>query len=306
MFDKVAVLLGGTFSERAISLQSGAAVLAALREVKINAYGIDPRDFPVTQLKNQGFNKVFIALHGRGGEDGTVQGLLECLELPYTGSGVMASALSIDKWRSKMLWQSMNLPVASYIVLNRQQYFNEKNVALLNRITLLGLPVIVKPSREGSSIGISKVSEHSALETALSNAFRYDDAVLVERWLSGPEYTVAILGDQALPSIRIQPPGIAYDYQAKYISDNTLYFCPSGLSKEQEIEIAKIALSAYHGLGCRGWGRVDLMQDNDGCFYVLEINTSPGMTKNSLMPIAARQSGLTFSQLVIKILSLAE
>lgn len=306
MTDKVAVLLGGTSAEREVSLQSGAAVLAGLKEAGVDAYAVDPRDFPVTQLKAEGFTKVFIALHGRGGEDGTLQGVLEFLQLPYTGSGVMASALTMDKWRTKMVWQSMGLPVAPYVVLNRQQYQGAERQSLLAAIELLGLPLIVKPSREGSSVGMSKVSEPNALDSALEAAFVHDDDILVEKWLSGPEYTVAILGDQVLPSIRIQPAGIFYDYQAKYIADDTQYFCPSGLNVQQEADLAQLALRAYRGLGCRGWGRVDVMQDSDGSFYLLEVNTSPGMTSHSLVPMAARQSGLTFSQLVAGILALAD
>ncbi|KAH8298976.1 hypothetical protein KR044_006305 [Drosophila immigrans] len=303
---KIALLLGGTSAEREVSLQSGAAVLAGLREAGIDAHGVDTRDFPVTQLKEQGFTKVFIALHGRGGEDGTLQGLLEFLELPYTGSGVMASALTMDKWRTKMVWQSMGLPVAPYVALNRQLYLSGEKAALLARVAEPGLPLIVKPSREGSSVGMSKVTESAALEAALEEAFRHDDDVLVEKWLSGPEYTVAMLGDQVLPSIRIQPAGVFYDYQAKYISDDTQYFCPSGLSAEQEAEMAALALRAYRGLDCSGWGRVDVMQDSDGSFYLLEVNTSPGMTSHSLVPMAARQFGLSFSQLVARILELAD
>ncbi|MGQ8707329.1 D-alanine--D-alanine ligase [Serratia sp. TSA_198.1] len=306
MADKVAVLLGGTSAEREVSLQSGAAVLAGLREAGIDAHGIDIRDFPVTQLKEHGFTKVFIALHGRGGEDGTLQGMLEFLELPYTGSGVMASALTMDKWRTKMVWQSMGLPVAPYVALNRRQYAGVEKQSLIARVEALGLPLIVKPSREGSSVGMSKVTERDALEAALEEGFRHDDDVLVEKWLSGPEYTVAMLGDQVLPSIRIQPAGVFYDYQAKYISDDTQYFCPSGLGVEQEAEMAALALRAYRGLDCSGWGRVDVMQDSDGSFYLLEVNTSPGMTSHSLVPMAARQSGLSFSQLVARILELAD
>ena len=306
MADKVAVLLGGTSAEREVSLQSGAAVLAGLREAGIDAHGIDTRDFPVTELKVQGFTKVFIALHGRGGEDGTLQGLLEFLQLPYTGSGVMASALTMDKWRSKMVWQSMGLPVAPYAALNRQQYLGDERQNQLAAIEALGLPLIVKPSREGSSVGMSKVSERATLEGALEEAFRHDEDVLVEKWLSGPEYTVAILGDKVLPSIRIQPAGVFYDYQAKYIADDTQYFCPSGLDTQQEAAMAALALQAYRGLDCSGWGRVDVMQDSDGSFYLLEVNTSPGMTSHSLVPMAARQSGLTFSQLVAGILALAD
>lgn len=306
MADKVAVLLGGTSAEREVSLQSGAAVLAGLREAGIDAHGIDTRDFPVTELKAQGFTKVFIALHGRGGEDGTLQGLLEFLQLPYTGSGVMASALTMDKWRSKMVWQSMGLPVAPYVALNRRQYLGDERKSQLAAIEALGLPLIVKPSREGSSVGMSKVIERAALEGALEEAFRHDEDVLVEKWLSGPEYTVAILGDKVLPSIRIQPAGVFYDYQAKYIADDTQYFCPSGLDAQQEAVMAALALRAYRGLDCSGWGRVDVMQDSDGHFYLLEANTSPGMTSHSLVPMAARQYGLTFSQLVAGILALAD
>ncbi|KFK92648.1 MULTISPECIES: D-alanine--D-alanine ligase [unclassified Serratia (in: enterobacteria)] len=306
MADKVAVLLGGTSAERDVSLQSGAAVLAGLREAGIDAHPVDTRDYPVTQLKAQGFNKVFIALHGRGGEDGTLQGMLEYLQLPYTGSGVMASALTMDKWRTKLVWQSMGLPIAPYVALCRQQYFSNERDNLLAAVAALGLPLIVKPSREGSSVGMSKVTESGALESALEEAFRHDDDVLVEKWLSGPEYTVAILGDRVLPSIRIQPAGVFYDYQAKYIADDTQYFCPSGLSEQQEAEMAALALRAYRGLDCSGWGRVDVMQDSDGGFYLLEVNTSPGMTSHSLVPMAARQSGLTFSQLVAAILALAD
>jgi len=306
MADKVAVLMGGTSAEREVSLQSGAAVLAGLREAGIDAHCIDTRDFPLAQLKAQGFSKVFIALHGRGGEDGTLQGMLEFLDLPYTGSGVMASALTMDKWRTKMVWQSMGLPIAPYVALHRAEFVGEAKSQLLASVEALGLPLIVKPSREGSSVGMSKVSEFGELVAALDEAFRHDDDVLVEKWLSGPEYTVAFLGDQLMPSIRIQPAGVFYDYQAKYISDDTQYFCPSGLSAEQESELAALAARAYRGLDCSGWGRVDVMQDNDGSFYLLEVNTSPGMTSHSLVPMAARQFGLDFSQLVARILELAD
>ncbi len=306
MADKVAVLLGGNSTEREISLQSGLSVLDALHKVGVNAYGIDTLNFPLIQLKIQGFNKVFIALHGRGGEDGTIQGLLTYLKLPYTGSHVMSSALSMDKYRSKMLWQSIGLPVAPYIALSRKQYISNGKIVWLDYLSSLGLPLIVKPSRAGSSVGISKVNQSVELDMALQEAFKYDDEILVEKWLSGPEYTVAILGDQILPAIRIQPIGTFYDYHAKYISDSTQYFCPSGLSAGQETEIGALSLCAYNALDCSGWGRIDMMHDSDGKFYLLEVNTSPGMTTHSLVPIAARQFGLSFSQLVTKILALAE
>ncbi|WP_350238660.1 D-alanine--D-alanine ligase [Pectobacterium colocasium] len=305
MTEKVAVLLGGTSAEREVSLLSGQAVLAGLKEAGINAHAVDTRDVSVTTLKEEGFTKIFIALHGRGGEDGTLQGVLEFLGLPYTGSGVMASALTMDKLRTKKVWQAVGLPVSPYVALDRRQYSETAANALLAKFSHLGLPLIVKPSREGSSVGMSKVNTLSELPAALEEAFRHDDDVLVEKWLSGPEYTVAILGDEVLPSIRIQPAGTFYDYEAKYLSDDTQYFCPSGLPDEQERALAGLAMAAYRAVGCRGWGRVDFMLDNDGAFYLLEVNTSPGMTSHSLVPMAARQRGLTFSQLVVKILELA-
>ncbi|ATV45326.1 D-alanine--D-alanine ligase [Pectobacterium brasiliense] len=305
MTEKVAVLLGGTSAEREVSLLSGQAVLAGLKEAGINAHAVDTRDVSVTTLKEEGFTNVFIALHGRGGEDGTLQGVLEFLGLPYTGSGVMASALTMDKLRTKQVWQAVGLPVSPYVALDRRQYSETAANALLAKFTHLGLPLIVKPSREGSSVGMSKVNTLSELPAALEEAFRHDDDILIEKWLSGPEYTVAILGDDVLPSIRIQPAGTFYDYEAKYLSDDTQYFCPSGLPDEQEQALAGLAMAAYRAVGCSGWGRVDFMLDSDGAFYLLEVNTSPGMTSHSLVPMAARQRGLTFSQLVVKILELA-
>ncbi|CFR22347.1 D-alanine--D-alanine ligase [Yersinia frederiksenii] len=306
MAEKVAVLLGGTSAEREVSLLSGQAVLAGLREAGIDAHGVDTKDFPATQLKEQGFDKVFIALHGRGGEDGTLQGVLEFLQLPYTGSGVMASALTMDKLRTKWVWQALDLPISPYVALNRQQFETLSSEELAARVAKLGLPLIVKPSHEGSSVGMSKVDYVSELQSALVEAFRHDTDVLIEKWLSGPEFTVAILGEDVLPSIRIQAPGVFYDYEAKYLSDETQYFCPSGLSDALEQQLATLALQAYQALGCSGWGRVDVMQDSDGNFYLLEVNTSPGMTSHSLVPMAARQYGLSFSQLVARILTLAD
>ncbi|MEL4015824.1 D-alanine--D-alanine ligase [Dryocola clanedunensis] len=305
MADKVAVLLGGTSAERDVSLQSGAAVLAGLKEGGVDAHGIDPKETAVTELKNQGFDKVFIALHGRGGEDGTLQGLLEFLELPYTGSGVMASAITMDKLRTKLLWQGAELPVAPWVALTRRDVEAGITATTVERIAQLGLPVIVKPSREGSSVGMSKVDDVAALPAALELAFKHDEEVLIEKWLSGPEYTVAILGEEILPSIRIQPAGTFYDYEAKYLSDETQYFCPSGLIEQREQELQALVLQAWQVLGCSGWGRVDVMLDSDGQFYLLEVNTSPGMTSHSLVPMAAREAGMTFSQLVVRILALA-
>jgi D-alanine-D-alanine ligase len=303
---KVAVLFGGTSAEREVSLQSGAAVLAGLRESGIDAHALDTKTFAVTDLKSQGYDKVFIALHGRGGEDGTLQGVLEHLELPYTGSGVMASALTMDKFRTKLVWQALGLPVSPFVALNKKDFAAAGQGALGERIAALGLPLIVKPSREGSSVGMSKVSAAEELLPALEEAFRHDDDLLIEQWLSGAEYTVAIVGDRVMPSIRIQPAGIFYDYQAKYISDETQYFCPSGLDAQQEQQLAELALQAYRALDCSGWGRVDVMQDGEGNFNLLEVNTSPGMTSHSLVPMAAKQAGLSFPQLVARILELAD
>ncbi|EKT66981.1 D-alanine--D-alanine ligase [Providencia alcalifaciens] len=305
MTEKIAVLFGGTSAEREVSLQSGNAVLAGLRQAGIDAHPIDTQDFSVVTLKEAGFDKAFIALHGRGGEDGTIQGMLEFMGLPYTGSGVMASALSMDKLRTKQLWQGAGLSVSPYISLNRQKYTNIKKEQLAQQVKHLGLPLIVKPSLEGSSVGMSKVDSLDALPEAIELAFQFDDTLLIEKWLSGPEYTVAVLGDEVLPSIRIQPPGIFYDYEAKYLSDETQYFCPSGLTNDLEAKLADMAMKAYQAVGCRGWGRVDVMQDSDGEFYLLEVNTSPGMTSHSLVPMAARQAGMDFSQLVVRILELA-
>lgn len=302
MTEKVAVLFGGTSAEREVSLNSGKAVLAGLLEAGVNAHPLDPKDYPVTKLKEDGFTKVFIALHGRGGEDGTLQGVLEFLKLPYTGSGVMASALTMDKFRTKLLWQALGLPITPFIALFKDKRDQIDAAVIVER---LGLPLIVKPSNEGSSVGISKVDSADDLMAACESAFKHDDTILVEKWLSGPEYTVGIIGDEILPSIRIQPATTFYDYEAKYISNDTQYFCPSGLSEEREREIAALAMAAYQSVGCRGWGRIDVIMDGDGTMYLLEANTSPGMTNHSLVPTAARQYGLTFSQLVVKILELA-
>lgn len=305
MADKIAVLLGGTSAEREVSLNSGAAVLAGLREAGVDAYAVDPRDEDITLLKSKGFKKVFIALHGRGGEDGTLQGLLELTGIPYTGSGVMASAISMDKLRSKLLWQGAGLPVAPWVALTRAQFAQGLSVGDSQRIAALGLPLIVKPSREGSSVGMSKVNESRELDAALAQAFQHDDEVLIEKWLSGPEFTVAVVGEEILPSIRIQPAGTFYDYEAKYLSDETKYFCPGCEDPQREEEMKALVLKAWNILGCSGWGRIDVMQDDDGQLYLLEANTSPGMTSHSLVPMAARQAGMSFSQLVVRILDLA-
>lgn len=304
MAEKVAVLLGGMSAERDVSLNSGAAVLAGLREGGVDAQAIDPRDVDVTQLKAMGFSKVFIALHGRDGEDGTLQGLLDLIGLPYTDSGEMASAISMDKLRSKLLWQGAGLPVVPWVALDRKSFEAGLSEEVNQRITAL-LPVIIKPGREGSSIGMSRVTQNGDLYAALTLAFQHDDEVLIEKWLSGSEFTVALLGEEILPAIRIQPAGIFYDYEAKYLSDETKYFCPCGLESAQLEALESLVRKAWQALGCYGWGRIDVMQDGDGHFYLLEANTSPGMTSHSLVPMAAHQAGLNFSQLVVRNLDLA-
>lgn len=305
MADKVAVLAGGHSSERDVSIQSGAAVLRGLVDAGIDTVAINPRDVPVSELRAMGVDKVFIALHGRGGEDGTLQGALELMGIPYTGSGVLACAVGMDKWRTKLLWQGAGLPVAPWVVVHRADFLAIQADPQAC-IAALGLPVIVKPANEGSSVGMSKVTCIDELSVALAAAFEHDNDVLIEKWLSGPEFTVAVLGESVLPAIRIQPAGTFYDYEAKYLSDKTQYFCPAGLSEQQLQVLNVLVMKAWNTIGCRGWGRVDVMQDSDGEFYLLEVNTAPGMTSHSLVPMAARQAGMHFSQLVAKILELAE
>lgn len=306
MTDKIAVIFGGYSAERDVSLQSGQAVIAGLTEAGLDVQGIDPCDVSVMSLKALGFSKVFIALHGRGGEDGTLQGVLDLLGLPYTGSGVMASAIGMDKLRTKLLWQGAGLPVAPSVSLTRDRYAAGLDGETQACIDALGLPLIVKPVREGSSVGMSRVESADTLMPALALAFKHDSEVMIEKWLSGSEFTVAVLGEDILPSIRIEPAGIFYDYEAKYHSEETKYFCPSGLNDEEDVALSKLVRQAWNVLGCSGWGRVDVMKDSDGQFYLLEVNTSPGMTSHSLVPMAARQAGMTFSQLVVRILELAD
>lgn len=306
MAEKIAVLLGGTSAEREISLLSGQAVLVGLKAAGLNAYGIDPKEFPVMQLKEAGFDKVFIALHGGEGEDGTIQGALEILQIPYTGSGVMACALTMDKLRSKLIWKAVGLPVVPFVAIHREQFLAGLSPALQAELTSLGLPLMVKPNRGGSSVGMSKVAQMAELPVMLEKAFGFDDEVLVEKWLCGPEYTVAFVGEEILPSIRIQTAREFYDYEAKYLTDETHYFCPSGLSPERELQLTELVKKAYKVLGCSGWGRVDVIMDSNNAFYLLEVNTAPGMTEYSLVPKAARVSGLSMPQLVVRILALAD
>lgn len=296
-FGKVAVLLGGRSAEREISLQSGHAVLDALRRGGVDAYPFDPAEQALEELLHQGFNRAFIALHGRFGEDGTIQGVLEWLGLPYTGSGVMASALAMDKWRTKLIWQATGILSPRYELLQADSNFDQ--VA-----ETLGLPLIVKPAREGSTIGLSKVHHKQDLAAAYQLAAQHDGLVLAEEFIAGTELTVAILGETSLPVVKIEIAGELYDYQAKYFSNETKYFCPSGLPEELESMIRNQALRAYQMLGCQGWGRVDLILSQTNQFYFLEANTSPGMTSHSLVPMAARTAGISFENLVLKILDL--
>ena len=300
--EKIAVLLGGTSAEREVSLNSGTAVLNALRKQGYDAYPIDPKTFPVATLKEQGFDRVFNILHGRGGEDGTMQGLLEQIGIPYTGCGVMASALTMDKMRTKMLWKAFGLPVAEMEIVTVE------NRATLNPevvVKKLGLPLMVKPSLEGSSVGLTKVKTMEELESAVDFALKFDRTVLIEEWLAGDEFTVPVLNNEVLPSIKIVPEGEFYDYDAKYISDNTQYFCPAGLSDAREQELRRLVKQAYDVVGCRGWSRIDVMADAEGKFRLVEVNTNPGMTSHSLFPKSAATVGYSFEQLVEKILELS-
>lgn len=297
-FGKVAVLMGGWSAERDVSLNSGAAVLSALQSAGVNAEGIDLNREGVSQLIKSNYDCVFNIVHGRGGEDGELQGALEIAQLPYTGCGVMASAISMDKLMTKRLWRGMNLSTPEYRVLDVEVDFDEV-------VDSLGLPLIIKPALEGSSIGMSKVDKREDLPAAYELAAAYGE-VFAEQWVTGPEYTVAIVGETVLPSIRLQANNAFYDYEAKYQSDETQYFCPSGLSSDGELEISALAKRAFKAVGGRGWGRVDIMCNSKGEFVLIELNTVPGMTSHSLVPMAAKQYGLSFEELVVQILSTAQ
>lgn len=294
-FGRVGVMLGGRSAEREVSLKSGSMVLTALRGKGIDAHPFDPRDQDLGELMAARFDRVFIALHGRYGEDGTIQGTLELLGIPYTGSGVLASALAMDKWRTKLVWQSAGVPTPRCELLTSASDF----AAVAAR---LGLPLMVKPANEGSSIGMSKVGAASDLEEAFTLAFNYDPVVIAEQFIEGTELTGAILGETPLPLIRLETPRDFYDYQAKYVADDTRYIIPCGLSAAKERELQSLALAAFRALGCRGWGRADLMLDRTGNSYFLEVNTSPGMTDHSLVPMAARHVGIPYEDLCVRIL----
>jgi D-alanine-D-alanine ligase len=298
-FGKVAVLMGGTSAEREISLMSGNGVLKALRSKGVDAHAFDPKERDLFDLKREGFARCFIALHGRGGEDGTIQGALEMLGIPYTGSGVMGSAIGMDKWRTKMVWIANKLPTPRYRILTGKEDWK----ALARE---LKLPLIVKPANEGSTLGLTKVTSVKQLPEAYEVAAKkYRDIALAEQFIDGPEYTASVLGEEALPLIRIEAPKGNYDYQNKYFTDDTKYHCPSGLPAKKERELQALTMRAFSSVGCRGWGRVDIMLDKRGKPWLLEVNTSPGMTGHSLVPMAAKAIGIPYEDLCVRILEMA-
>ena len=297
-FGKVAVLVGGKSAEREVSLKSGGMVLNALRSRGVDALPFDPAERGLDALIGERFERAFIALHGRFGEDGTVQGVLEWLGIPYTGSGVLASALAMDKLRTKLLWHAEGLPTPPYAVLTK-----DSDLRAVAR--KLGVPLMVKPASEGSSIGMSKVRSAARLDEAYALAVNYDRVVIAEKFIDGTELTAGILGDQVLPLIKIETPRDFYDYEAKYIADDTRYIVPCGLSAARERDMQALCLKAFRALGCRGWGRVDLMLNRQGRAFLLEVNTVPGMTDHSLVPKAARAVGMSYEDLCLRILEAA-
>ncbi|WP_280546715.1 D-alanine--D-alanine ligase [Halomonas sp. 11-S5] len=296
--DRVVVLFGGQSAEREVSLKSGTAVLAALTRSGVAAIGYDPAEGGLVGLEALAPDRVFIALHGRGGEDGTLQGALELLGIPYTGSGVLASALGMDKQRTKLIWQALGLPTPESVMLGPEADW----AAVVER---LGLPLIVKPVHEGSTLGISIVESRDALEAAYRDAARFDARVMAERFVEGEEYTVSLLAGDVLPAIRVEVPSGFYDYEAKYFSNETRYHLPCGLSADEEAELAALSQAAFEAIGAEGWGRVDVMRDAEGRFWLIEVNTVPGMTDHSLVPQSAAHAGIDFDALVRRILATA-
>ena len=296
-YGKVAVMMGGSSAEREISLMSGNGVLNALRSRGVDAHAFDPAEKPLAALKEEGFERVFIILHGPFGEDGTLQGALETLGIPYTGCGVMASAICMDKWRTKLLWRGAGLPIPEFELL-------DENIDFAAVEARLGLPLFVKPATEGSSIGVTKVKQPGELKAAFEEARKYDPLVLAERFVGGGEYTCAVIDGQAYPTIKIEPATEYYDYQAKYFRDDTVYRCPSGLSEEVEQRARALCLQAFQVLGGQGWGRVDFLMDEAGGIYLLEVNTNPGMTSHSLVPMAARAQGISYEDLCLNVLDM--
>ena len=297
-FGKVAVLMGGFSSEREVSLNSGRAVLAALLERGIDAHAFDPKEMPLSELKTQGFDCAFNILHGAYGEDGTIQGALTALGIPYTGCGVMASAIGMDKYRCKLLWKGLGLPVPDYAVLHDDTDFAAVEAQL-------GLPMFVKPAAEGSSVGVVKVKEAGQLPTVYAELKQYQGEIIAEAFIGGGEYTCAVLNGKALPSIRIVPATEFYNVEAKYQRNDTQYLCPSDLSAEDEQLMGELAVRAFEAIGGTGWGRIDFLKSETGKLYLLEANTLPGMTAHSLVPKAAKQSGLEFADLCIEVLKTA-
>ncbi|MEH8019099.1 D-alanine--D-alanine ligase [Rheinheimera muenzenbergensis] len=296
-FGKVAVMFGGVSAEREVSLRSGKAVLTALQQAGVDAFAFDPQQQNLAELAQLGAQQVFIVLHGRGGEDGSMQGALQQLGLPYTGSGVLGSALAMDKIRCKWLFQAQNLPTAPFAVVH------SSDADFAGLLASLGGKVMVKPANEGSSIGMSAASSAAELQQAINQALQYDSEILVERWINGREFTIAILNGQVLPVVEMRTPRAFYDYEAKYQANSTEYLCPAPLDAQLTAAMQDSALKAFNAVGASGWGRVDIMLDDSGQHYLLEVNTVPGMTEKSLVPMAAKAAGLSFQQLVLAILS---
>ena len=296
-FGKVAVLMGGDSNERAVSLLSGEAVLHALKRLGINAEAFDPSSRDINEI--QSYNRAFIALHGRGGEDGSMQAFLKSKNIAYTGSDSLSSAIGMDKLKTKLLWRSLNISTPDFLQVTEKTSYEE----IMSEI---GIPFFIKPSNEGSSIGIDKIKNEKQYQDAFLKTSKIDVNVIVEKFVDGEEFTVAIVNDKTLPVIKIKPSNEFYDYQAKYIKDDTQYICPSGIEKQKEVSISKEALQAFKIIGCSSWGRVDFMMDKQGRHYFIEVNTSPGMTSHSLVPMAAKEVGINFDQLVLEILKTAD